>query len=275
MNAKSLSIVVPNPTCVNKCKFCVACMVEEDYKNLIEPEFLAGEDTSIDIYNWVDYRRRMIYARDLKIDTLVFTGNSEPQQNMEFIISVLKLNSDLENPFKKIEIQATGVLLNKEKLYELKKFGLTTISLSLSGFGEINFNYNGTSNNIRFNIPNFCKTIKELNLNLRLSINLTDFFNKWSPDELFYYCKNVLLADQVTFRVLYKSTHNTIQDQWIEAHQIDENLLARIKYHVKINNGLINEMGVIVDSHCMGEKLILRPNCKLYTLWDNKGSLVF
>jgi hypothetical protein len=42
-------------------------------------------------------------------------------------------------------------------------------------------------------------------------------------------------------------------------------------------------MSVVVDEDCMAKSeekrtlkyLILRPNCKLYTQWDDKGSLLF
>lgn len=41
-------------------------------------------------------------------------------------------------------------------------------------------------------------------------------------------------------------------------------------------------MSTVLDEDCMSEEakesvkyLILRPNCKLYSKWDDKGSLVF
>ena len=42
-------------------------------------------------------------------------------------------------------------------------------------------------------------------------------------------------------------------------------------------------MSTVVDEDCMAKSeekkalkyLILRPNCKLYTQWDDKGSLLF
>ena len=42
-------------------------------------------------------------------------------------------------------------------------------------------------------------------------------------------------------------------------------------------------MSTVVDEDCMAKNeekqswkyLILRPNCKLYTQWDDKGSLLF
>jgi len=45
----------------------------------------------------------------------------------------------------------------------------------------------------------------------------------------------------------------------------------------------IDEMSVVVDSDCMAEEvhkntfkyLVLRENCRLYTRWDSKASLLF
>ena len=48
----------------------------------------------------------------------------------------------------------------------------------------------------------------------------------------------------------------------------------------------VHDMSCVVDSNCMGEMeeksitdtikyLILRPDCKVYTRWDNKSSLLF
>ena len=44
----------------------------------------------------------------------------------------------------------------------------------------------------------------------------------------------------------------------------------------------VDGISTIVDDDCMSKEneeaikyLILRPNCKLYTRWDDKGSLLF
>lgn len=44
-----------------------------------------------------------------------------------------------------------------------------------------------------------------------------------------------------------------------------------------------NDMSIVLDDDCMGKRndndaykyLILRPNCKLYSSWDDKASLIF
>jgi sulfatase maturation enzyme AslB (radical SAM superfamily) len=231
----------------------------EEYPDLLEQETLA-------------YSKRMQYARDMGTDTLVFTGNTEPQINMHFILRVMQINETIRTPFVKVEIKTTGVMLNKEKLAILKDIGIDTISLSLSGLTyETNFNYNGTPESIRFNIIEFAKNVKDINLNLRLCLNLTDFYDAWDYYDIIHFCQYVMLADQITFQELYESAENTIQDMWIASHKVSETKLEEIK------NALNTEenQNIHINNHCQGEKPILQPNCKLYSLWDKKSSLIY
>lgn len=259
----SLSIVVPNKACVNNCKFCIAKMNAairlEEYPDLLETDNFA-------------YSKRMQYARDMGTDTLVFTGNTEPQLNMHFISQVMQINEMLLTPFVKTEIKTTGVMLTKEALQSLKLMGIDTISLSLSGLTyKTNFDYNGTPRAIRFDLLEFTKNVKDINLNLRLCLNLTDFYNAWDYYDIIHFCKNVFLADQITFQELYESGKNTDQDQWITAHKVSESKLEEIKQMVALDHSL----SIQINNHCQGEKPILQPNCKLYRLWDDKGSLIY
>lgn len=132
---------------------------------------------------------------------------------------------------------------------------------------------------------------------LRLSLNITEEFTKYSLDTLFGKCKS-LGADQVTFRKLYTSGENTAQDGWIAKNIGD--VAEYNKYFSSVNNYIfkngrflnileygqkqysLNEMSIVVDDDCMAQEvketmkyLILRPDCKLYSKWDDKGSLVF
>jgi hypothetical protein len=99
-------------------------------------------------------------------------------------------------------------------------------------------------------------------------------------------------ADQVTFRRLYTSGKGVPQDKWIDEHEyLSYNLLST--YIEKNGRPLerlpfgamrysIRGMSTVVDDDCMSTEvkdsvkyLILRPNCKLYTKWDDEGSLLF
>jgi len=163
-------------------------------------------------------------------------------------------------------------MLDIQKLSILKHHGIDTISLSLSALeGYTNWEYNGTPEKLRFNLIKFVQNVKALNLNLRLCLNLTDFYNTWEYDRIIHIAKTVFLADQVTFQELYVSGKGTAQDKWIEEHKASNGTIAHIHTRMEIEDS----HSIHYNNHCQGEKFILRPNCKLYLDWVDKGSLVY
>lgn len=290
MRIQSLSVVVPNKKCVNNCAFCVAHMEVEDYKNQM--------DSNLPFYDLYekDYIKRLEFARDNGCNTIMLTGNSEPQQNKKFLQTFGTMNNNLSKPFRWIEMQTTGVMLDEAYLRFLRNHvGVSTISLSISSFDdETNIKYLNANKNIYNNIKDICQMIKLYDFNLRLSINLTDSFDSFTVEEIFKTAKN-LGADQVTFRVLYTSENNTPQDIWIGEHAAAPQLTSDIRDYIetygtvleKLDFGAlkydVHEMSTVLDSDCMSKStdsktlkyLILRENCKLYSKWDTKGSLVF
>ena len=115
-------------------------------------------------------------------------------------------------------------------------------------------------------------------------------------------CKE-LQADQVTLRLMYANKSNSSQSKWVE-----ENCYNGIVHDIKnfihftgegININTINikplerlEYGslkydvegisMVIDTDCMSTRvsedikyIILREDCKLYTKWDSKASLLF
>lgn len=290
MKIQSLSVVVPNKRCINDCNFCVAHMTEENYENMLHKDNLYWN-----LYE-KDYMARLEFARDNGCNTVMLTGNSEPQQNKEFLRLFGTMNSNLKKPFRIIEMQTTGVLINRDYLYFLRHHvGVTTISLSVSAFdNEINKNYNGTRDKLKVDIKDLCYWIKKYRFNLRISINLTDYFNNKTPEEILGYCKTTLNADQVTFRVLYESSEKTKQNTWIKEHKANEHLISEIREYIKAKGKALEKlefgtikysikgMGIVLDEDCMATEvkesvkyLVLRENCKLYSKWNDKGSLIF
>ena len=290
MKIQSLYFVVPNQKCINNCAFCVSKMHTEDYTNQKE-----GNDRFYDLYER-DYVKRLEFARDNGCNTVVLTGNSEPQQNRGFLKIFGTLNNHLSKPFRKIDLQTTGVLLDDEYLRFLRNHvGVNTIALSMSDMFSDgnNAKINGTPEHLAVDIEHLCCEIKRYDFNLRLSLNLTDVYNNKRAEEIFRRAKE-LKADQLTFRELYSSGLGTPQDEWIEQHAVSSHVLEEIKQFIRQNGRplrimeygqtlySVREMSVIVDDDCMStalkediKYLILRPDCKLYSNWDDKGSLVF
>lgn len=292
---QSLSIVVPNKKCINDCAFCVSKMHPNDCKNQMDENL-----PFFDLY-FKDYMKRLEYAKERGVETVMLTGNSEPQQNRKFLMFFGLMMQMMDSPFHKIEMQTTGVGLDRNYLRFLRNHvGVNTISLSISSFNDWRNNQIiGTKVN-EIKLEELCSNIKEYDFNLRLSINLNqlnfmfDTSNVESSTEMYFRMAESLKADQITFRVLYTSGNNTEQDKWIDRYQIDEDLKRGIYSYIKNNGRLleilpfgqkrysVNGMSVVLDDDCMSTQakkdlkyLILQPDCKLYSKWDDKASLVF
>lgn len=290
MNIQSLSVVVPNRKCVNNCKFCCANMHCEDYKNQMD-----DNGAFYDLYE-KDYMRRLQFARDNGCNTVMLTGNSEPQQNRTFLQHFAAMNERIASPFRWIELQTTGVLLDKPYLRFLRNtVGVSTISLSLSALDDdTNREYIGANPAIYNRIHEICDDIKLYDFNLRLSLNLTDWYEQHlvTPGHIFAKCVS-LGADQVTFRLLY-TDGDTAQARWVELHKANPRYEKSIIDYVAQNGRPLEKlpfgltkyslcgMSIVIDDDCMStaptsdyKYLILRENCKLYSKWDDTASLIF
>lgn len=291
MKIQSLSVCVPGG-CPNNCKFCVSRIhPNKDYSNVWK--------------NYKSYKRferefydRLSYCRQHGCTDLILTGDGEPSMNIEFLKMFDKINRQLNTSFKKIEIQTAGVGIDNDKFEFLNEIGIKTIALSISSLDdELNGEINQTSEKYTYVvIKKFIARALEYNFNIRLCFNLSSYFEPFfsNLNDLF----NVLIEmniNQVTFRKLYTSQLNTVQDKWIKKYQFNPDILVKIRNYIKLNGRKlevlpfgaqkysVNGISTIVDDDCMStashkEELkyaILRTNCKLYSKWDDKGSLIF
>lgn len=288
---QSLSVVVPNKKCINDCAFCVSKMHPNDCKNQMDENL-----PFFDLY-FKDYMKRLEYAKERGVETVMLTGNSEPQQNRKFLMFFGLMMQMMSSPFHKIEMQTTGVGIDRNYLRFLRNHvGVNTISLSISSFDNEMNNQIIRTKIGKISLAELCSDIKEYDFNLRLSINLNklNFSTNGITADYYFRMAESLKADQITFRVLYTSGNNTAHDKWIAKHQIDESLKDAIDSYIKDNGRLleilpfgqkrysVNGMSVVLDDDCMSthakedlKYLILQPDCKLYSKWDDKASLVF
>lgn len=286
MKVQSFSIDVP-ADCPNACEFCVSRMRKYEYKDRMSAY---DEDAQN------DFIKRMEYAQRMGADSVIFTGAGEPLDNRGYIELFYQLDKMASIHCLRREIQSSGAGLKEDYGAKfLKRMGIDTFSLSLSSLesGE-NKQYNRPcSERFAIDIGETCADILENNMNLRLSLNMTDHFHKMSPEKILQRCSEYG-ASQVTFRVLYAGDKDTTQKDWIIKHGCNKEHLDEIKkYVVKFGRKLhklsfgstvyaINDMSVVVDEDCMAGKistvlkyLILRPDCHLYSHWDEKGSLIY
>lgn len=296
MRAQSLSVVVPNQRCINDCAFCVSKMSVNTYKNQMDDNL-----PFFDLYV-KDYLKRLEFAQRNGCNTIMLTGDSEPQQNRKFLTYFGLFMQMMRNPFDWIEMQTTGALLNQNYLRFLRNHvGVNVISLSVSSFdNERNMEIIGGPDGVEINLPELCKEIKRYDFTLRLSLNLSKFFGAYGPQMIFRKCKE-LGADQVTLRVLYADSSETEQGRWVKENAMPTQWVQQIAEYV-IENGnpigrlpygalkmSLHGLSVVLDDDCMGKRdctadgnaeenykyLILRPDCKLYSAWDDSASLIF
>lgn len=296
MKAQSLSVVVPNQRCINDCAFCVSKMSVNTYKNQMDDNL-----PFFDLYV-KDYLKRLEFAQRNGCNTIMLTGDSEPQQNRKFLTYFGLFMQMMRNPFDWIEMQTTGALLNQNYLRFLRNHvGVNVISLSVSSFdNERNMEIIGGPDGVEINLPELCKEIKRYDFTLRLSLNLSKFFGAYGPQMIFRKCKE-LGADQVTLRVLYADSSETEQGRWVKENAMPTQWVQQIAEYV-IENGnpigrlpygalkmSLHGLSVVLDDDCMGKRdctgdgnteenykyLILRPDCKLYSAWDDPASLIF
>lgn len=296
MKAQSLSVVVPNQKCINNCAFCVSKMSADTYKNQMDDNL-----PFFDLYV-KDYLKRLEFAQRNGCNTLMLTGDSEPQQNRKFLTYFGLFMQMMRNPFDWIEMQTTGVLLDQNYLRFLRNHvGVNVISLSVSSFNsEQNADIICFPGELEVILPELCSEIKKYDFTLRLSLNLSKAFDEYSPQQLFSKCKE-LGADQVTLRVLYADSDETEQGKWVKEHAMSPHRVQQIAEYVMENGKPLGRlpygalkvslggMSVVLDDDCMGKRdctkskdieenykyLILRPDCKLYSAWDDSASLIF
>ena len=296
MKIQTLSIVVPRPgkKCINNCPFCVSRMRETEYNSDKSSSFRRN------------LKRRLQFARDNGCNTMIITGEGEAIQNKDFLEDLAEYNASIKDPFQWIELQTTGVMLDDETLDFMENIGISTIALSVADIWD-DANNNGiigTPPKVYIELEKLCKKIKDHGFNLRLSINMINEYDGDSPSMTMRRAKE-LGADQVIFREFYTSKNDSEENIWIENNKCSDETIERFnKYILRYGRALerlpfgairysLDGISTVLDNNCMasngdelaerlskdGEEtiryLILRPNGKLYTKWDDKGSLIF
>ena len=347
MNIQSLSVCVP-AGCPNNCAYCVSAMNKQPdntYENLAENalcrrnNLTAEQEEEYDLL-WQQYANRMAFARDNGCNTMMITSSGEALMNMGFIAALCQMNRDLRQPFRWIELQTSGIKLSDEILELLRRYGISTICLSLADIFDDHSNarINGIQLRYQFVLEDLCRRIKQHGFNLRLSLNMSDVYNGVAPEQIFARAAE-LGANQITFRKLYVSDiyKGTPQAKWIEEHPygyrkhhpkedgapigdllhfstewheayggrrpLDKNYGTIFINHFQelnryiVDNGIplellpfgamrysVHGLSTVVDLNCMNKGvkddgsvkyLILRPDCHLYTRWDDPASLLF
>lgn len=294
MNIQSLSVCVPAKKCINDCKFCCSKIHNSEY-----------EDYFTDVSKYTSYtsdmKKRLTYARENGCNVCMLTGNNEPQQNKEFLRVFSEVNKSLPSPFLNIEMQTTGAFIDAKLLEFLKSsVGVTTIAISVACLDDDENNRSLICTpDSKLTLSEFCRQIKEHNINLRICLNMNDgmlLHHPCTPESVVDLCSK-LGADQITFRALWSNDPSTEQGKWIDEHvtNITTDFVEVLKADIKKCGKYLDTLeygadrydyygfSVVVDEDSMSQKankeavkyLVLRPNGHLYSKWDTKASLIF
>jgi hypothetical protein len=297
MKIATLSMVVPTKGCVNQCPFCVSRMHENNYENSFDE---------------VQISKRIKWAVMNGVNTCIITGTGEALQNKEFLNHLCEVFKTMNHPFPNVELQTTGVMLmdnielSEKKYYNielLKKLRVNTISLSIANiFSDArNLSTIGVSGTLKFHLEKLIFFLRNNGFNIRLSLNMLKSYDNYSPKSIIDRCK-FLGANQITFRKMYNDNDGSEQSKWVCENRCSDSILREIKTYIQGKDGgflagvgtflyklpfgasvySIEGMSTVIDDDCMSKEnneslkyCILRENGKLYTQWDNEGSLIF
>ena len=236
----------------------------------------------------------MEFVREEGCNSMILTGDTEPQQNLPFIYKLLEVNQSLRKPFYNISMQTTGTNLNRKEIAKLADAGITTLAISISSLNDQrNWDIIGAPEKVRtMALVDIIACAKQNNMNVRACFNLTSEFADAKPGGLFMWAKNNKV-DQVTFRKIYKDGDGE-EAKWVAAHEFPEVRLGQFRNYVQMNGTAISRLpygfiqfsvhgiSTVIDDNCMSKNnidemkyAILRPNCHLYSRWDDTGSLIF
>jgi len=297
MNIQSFSLSIPGG-CPNNCKFCVSHMHHGNYTNQLDCNSLF-----FDLY-LEDFEQKLMFVRDNGCNSCLITSSGEALTNRQYLMIFGMINKKMEKPFRNIELQTSGVLLEENYLRFLRNHvWIKTISLSVSDLfdDENNFNIMQTPEKLRYNLKELCVLIKKYDFNLRLSFNVSSAYSTYqyrtSEDRARTIIKRAkqLGADQLTIRKLYTSGNDTFEDQWILNNSVEDSYFEEFNKYVKKNGTPIRKLifgatvymceglSIVIDEDCMATNiidtsvkyLILREDMHLYSHWNDPGSLVF
>lgn len=293
-----MSICVPATKCFNNCTYCCSKMHGNDYENIYsKPETF---------HNYVKALRNALeFARDNGCNTVILTGNNEPQQDINFLKIFSLVNQTISKPFRNIEMQTSGALIDDNMLTFLKEtVGITTMAVSTSCIDNVDVNLEMVrSCDKHLNLINLYKKIKEKGINLRVCLNMNDkIVAKKSAlhtkvDSIFKICSEVG-ADQITFRKLWSSDETGAEEKaWIDKNvtKITDDMIYEMKSRIQKHGKKLGvlEFGatqydykgfsIVIDEDSMAQNadnsaikyLIFRPDGHLYSRWDSKASRVF
>ncbi|MCP4347471.1 MAG: radical SAM protein [Desulfobacterales bacterium] len=315
MKIQSLSIHVPTYGCVNKCKFCVAEQHKFNFPNLITkslPELRVLYKN--DYIKRMEFARDngcntvMLTADgEVLMNENFLTAFGEMNKTLERPFRKIELQSSgykltdsiLKWLRRDIGVNTISLSLNSFNLrYNWETQGGTLPEyvvidklckqIKTLGFTlRLSLNISDQFENIE--PPSILSTCKELGAD---QVTFRKLYSSGEGKEHIWMEKHAFnsfafppCSSSTIFSDILGLPPVTSYDLWF--HSLDEYIQRNGRALQKLPFGAIkydvDEMSVVVDTNCMDsgkisedlKYMILRPNCKLYSHWDTKGSLIF
>lgn len=276
-NAENLTISVPGTKCNLNCPYCISKITESvEYNDLL-------------FFRNVDKVKTV--ARSSNVSSVLITGKGEPTLSNALYKIILEFNTF------PIELQTNGIVFenNNDKVYrilhDLVYNGLDTISISMD------YIYKNPIDRIN-NMSRFFEYVKKMDINVRLSVNITDQADVYFH-ELIKICKdnniNQLIFRNITLPIytnenrvtkwikentrlgLYKELYNTIMTDIIPYSK----LIRTTRFGMNIWD--YEGISIALSDNCIQESnntndirsLIYQADGHLYTSWNSKASRIF
>jgi pyruvate-formate lyase-activating enzyme len=260
---------------MNNCVFCVYRQHGTKFRDLWRHDHGRWQE---------EVERRLRYAAN-RVDSVVITSQGEPTLNMAFIGEVMEILNRAAPGLAHIEVQTSGVGLDKEKLNMLYTWGVRVVSLSLPALDT------GAIAEL-MRIPRaydyrpleLVALIRSMGFTLRLSLAMTKWFDDYDLTSIVHRLAVEWAPDQVSFKKLYGAPleASTKYDKFVEEFKTHPETRKLELLSLRVWKYDLDGMGVVWNDDCMVAQeqsspryLILQPDGKLYTRWDSKGSVVF
>lgn len=315
MKVQSLSINIPTNGCLNQCKFCVSRLhrhqkyeyggvdFERDLRTRLQyareegcnTVILTGQGEVLQSVNSVKYLESFFEAnQEIK----------DPFLKIELQTTGVKLD-DTNNPLG---------ITNLDYLAQ-RGVNTISLSVANIFDDESNMELQGVPEKYHFELKSLGEVIKSKGFNLRLSLNMLNHYADYSEEALInrcqalgadqitfrqmYYVSNremnvrqnrgetVSPAEReinewIQFNMLAEANDRTMSIQSLKEYILAEGSpLYRLPFGAMLYS--VKGMSTVLDDDCMSKAeykdalkyYVLRENCKLYTRWDDDGSLVF
>jgi hypothetical protein len=314
MKVQSLSINIPTKGCINSCKFCVSRLHQHNQYEYCGVDFDRDLRTRLQYAREEGCNTVILTGQGEVLQTINSINYLEKFFEANAAIKDPFLKIELQTTGVKLDAFNNPLAIKNLAYLAQRGVNTIALSVADIFSDENNMKLQGVPTKYHFELKSLCEAIKAKGFNLRLSLNMLKHYSPLKEEKLMARCQE-LGAAQVTFRQMYYVSQRELNQRknkgeeinpeemnindWIQNNMLSTNdnkmsIRSLQEYILKEGTPLyrlpfgamlysIKGMSIVLDNDCMSKSeykdvlkyLVLRENCKLYTRWDDDGSLVF